>query len=116
MNNIWIDTTSGTWGDVDGSNGRLVIVDLDALAVRDSESGEQVDATSLVAFLEGASDSEIAEFGNEYGYQPGQPIVGNLEALGQAVRGFLPDAVFEMENDGQIVIYTGLNDMGEVSE
>ena len=64
---IWIDTTSGTWGEVSHSQGELVLVDLDVQAAMDSAAGEHVDANSLVAFLEGASDSEIAEYGHKHG-------------------------------------------------
>lgn len=88
---IWIDTTSGTWGEVEGSNGRLVIVDLDAQAELDTKAGETVDAQSLIAFLDGASDSEIMEYGVTYGKAP-----------------WTGDA--EKDNDGQFVIYTGLYD------
>lgn len=70
---IWIDTTSGTWGEVVHSQGSLVLVDLDKQAQEDTQAGEHVDATSLVAFLEGASDSEIAEYGLKYGTVPSLP-------------------------------------------
>lgn len=46
---VWIDTTSGTWGEVASSNGNLVIV------LADDEDLER---------LESMSDSEIADFGN----------------------------------------------------
>jgi hypothetical protein len=60
---VWIDTKTGTWGDVDD----LVTVDLTSQAITDSNGGEQVDAESLVAFLDGASDSEITDYGKTYG-------------------------------------------------
>lgn len=58
---IYIDTTTGTWGEASG----LRIVDLDAVAAND---GEDTDAYSYLAFLEsGLSDSEINRFGREHG-------------------------------------------------
>jgi hypothetical protein len=65
-NVIWIDTLSGTWGSAD--EGYLVLVDLDQQAALDTLAGEPVDAASLLAYLEDASDSEIAAFGLTYGY------------------------------------------------
>lgn len=60
---VWIDTTSGTWGEVDG----LRVVDLDQVASVDTTGSPTFDADSLVAFLAGASDQEIAEFGRRNG-------------------------------------------------
>lgn len=51
---IWIDTASGTWGEVDGDAGRLMIVDLD-------EIGDTVET------LESASDFQVAEYADMYG-------------------------------------------------
>jgi hypothetical protein len=56
---IWIDTETGTWGSLP----RLRVVDLADKALHDAET----DTNSLVAFLDAASDSEIAEFGKNYG-------------------------------------------------
>jgi hypothetical protein len=55
---IWIDTTSGTWGDVDGSNGVLVLCQV---------TKEQID------LLEHSSDSEISDFGLAHGLMPTMP-------------------------------------------
>lgn len=64
---IWIDTDSGTWGDQD--NGEVRILDLAQVAAwTDAPAGEEVDAYSLLSFLEGASDDEIREFGREHGH------------------------------------------------
>lgn len=67
---IWVDTTSGTWGAVDDDQGRLLIVDLEAVAEQDVLAGlkaDEHDAMSLFAFLDGASDSEIVEFADKHG-------------------------------------------------
>lgn len=64
---IWVDTASGTWGEVDGDSGRLLIVDLDKQAADDTAAGEPVDAGSLIAFLESASDDEIVRFADANG-------------------------------------------------
>lgn len=56
---VWIDTASGTWGDVT----HLRIVDLDNPELHDTDT----DTLSLVAFLEGADDGEISDFGRRYG-------------------------------------------------
>lgn len=64
---IWIDTTSGTWGEVLGDNGALMIVDLTKQAAADTAAGEPVDEYSLAAALESMDDSEIAEYGMKYG-------------------------------------------------
>ena len=58
---VWIDTKTGTWGtNVDD----LVIVDLEKQAEYDADPDE--DEYSLLAFLEGASDSEIGAFAENY--------------------------------------------------
>jgi hypothetical protein len=60
---VWIDTLTGTWGtNVED----LVIVDLVHQAELDSDPDE--DEYSLLAFLEGASDSEICTFGKNHGH------------------------------------------------
>lgn len=71
---VWIDTTSGTWGDARG----LVIVDLDAQAVQDSLAGSPVDGFSLLAALEDMPDSDISAFGNAYG----TPVAGEPDVRG----------------------------------
>lgn len=58
MTKIWIDTASGTWGEVDPLT--PVIVDLAAHA---EETGED----NILATLDEMSDREIQEFGIQYG-------------------------------------------------
>lgn len=69
---IWIDTTSGTWGEVDGDQGRLMIVDLDEAAARmvaDPDHGVDDDFTGegLLHDIE-ANDEGLVEFANDYGH------------------------------------------------
>lgn len=78
---IWIDTSNGTWGEVDSDQGRLLIVDLHEQAALDSAAGEPVDAMSLIAALESMSDSAIAEYGDEHGSTPVVITSANFEAL-----------------------------------
>lgn len=73
MTQVWIDTATGTWGAVED----LRVLDLDLLADDDTQAGEQVDSASFIAFLNGASDSEIMKFG----YTNGVSIEGNVEPL-----------------------------------
>lgn len=62
---IYIDTATGTWGDAEG----LKLVDLHAVAASDNDAGLRgQDADSYTAFLDGATDSEINEFGQEHGH------------------------------------------------
>lgn len=68
---IWIDTANGAWGEVNGDQGRLVIVDLERQAARDIDAGlkpREHDAFSLVAALEDMSDTEVAEYGDRFGH------------------------------------------------
>ena len=57
---IWIDTATGTWGEVDGDAGRLLIVDTDAIDVNEAPAG--------MPALEQMSDSEVVEFGDRFGH------------------------------------------------
>ncbi len=43
--------------------------------------------------------------------EPGRTV--DLEALGNLVRALLPTAVFEVDGDGQVLIYTGVDETGE---
>ena len=56
---VWIDIRTGTWGD---NFEEIMVVDLDSKELHDAHT----DNYSLLAFLEGASDSEIATFGDKY--------------------------------------------------
>ncbi len=108
---IWVDTASGTWGEVDGDSGRLLIVDLDDAATRVEDDGS-ADAASLLAFLEGASDSEIVNFADREGRLaiPAPTDQPTLEELSAWVRLALPNAVWERDtDDGQLIIYTGVS-------
>lgn len=66
---IWIDTTTGTWGEVAGDSGRLMIVDLDIYGGFDHDH----DAYSLLAALDSMDDGEIAQYGRKYG-SPAVPL------------------------------------------
>jgi hypothetical protein len=69
MTKIWIDTASGTWGELESSQGSLVIVDLESQAKIDRDSGfdSDHDSTSLLAALEDMSDDEIVDYGLRHG-------------------------------------------------
>ena len=69
MTRIWVDTASGTWGEVDGDVGRLLIVDLTEQAAADRAGGfdHDHDEYSLIAALESMSDSEIVQYADKYG-------------------------------------------------
>lgn len=55
MTLVWIDTTSGTWGTVENSQGRLVLVNVD---------------DETLEMLDHASDDAIAEYGIVHGVVP----------------------------------------------
>jgi len=59
---IWIDTASGTWGELESSSGSLVVLDTDALGYEPGQAE---------AFLqEDGTDGEIAQFGRVIGRVP----------------------------------------------
>jgi hypothetical protein len=66
---VWIDTTSGTWGLTDDSNGQLVLCEY---------------GTDVLDFLDQASDSEIADYGNTYGKRAvpvGSPAIDTVKGI-----------------------------------
>src|SRR5690242_591749 len=67
MTGVWIDVATGTWGVVED----LRVLDLDQLALEQTQAGEEIDAASLIAFLNVASDSEIIEVGYKDGASVG---------------------------------------------
>jgi len=73
---VWIDTTSGTWGELEHDNGSLVVLDTEVIW---DEPGQ------VEAFLqEDGTDSEIAQFGLIHGRVPvvlDQPLFDKLVAV-----------------------------------
>lgn len=63
---LWIDTTTGTWGEVEHSNGKLVILDASLDEARQ---------------LDDMSDSEIADFGLAKGSVPWTQLTPDLALL-----------------------------------
>lgn len=55
---LWIDTTTGTWGEVEGSNGRLMIVEL-----HDEPGNDYV-----LSRLDAMSDEELFNFAITHGH------------------------------------------------
>lgn len=70
---IWVDTASGTWGEVDGDVGRLLIVDLDAVAEKIKSDpdhgahGTDWSGDDLYQELEMENESAVIEFAVEHG-------------------------------------------------
>lgn len=96
---IWIDTATGTWGEVLSSRGQLAYVDLSDPSLHD----EYTDKDSLIAALDSMSDSEIADFGLRYGKDPDVLPSPNQYVLiyGDPVSGFFCTGPFDTEADAE---------------